>query len=1411
MLRTRISHHEEFSRARFFIHAVRLICLGACFVTIMTRTVSATNLDDTWHVGVAKADITPTEPLRLSGYAVRSKPFTGIDDPLAVRALAMRHNDGRWLVIVSIDSIGLSAQLTDRIMTDVRKTHGLERSQIVLCCTHSHTAPHLTGGLVNLFTEALSEKEQTEIDRYTDRVVSTITGVIASALSSPKQARIEFGESQAGFAINRRVVKDGTATGFGVQDAGPVDRTVRILKATSMDGKSIAVAYQYACHCTSISPELNRVSSDWAGLSATAIEKALPGAIALPIIGCGADANPNPRGTYENAKDHGQELSKSVLNALTKGMTPLPPLDKSVFSYVALAYERPTREQLESQLKSDQPQQHRFAESMLAVWDRMGRIPETYPAPVHLVRFGNELAWVFLGGEVVVDYQIRLLSEVKSAKHVWVAAYTDDVFAYLASERVRREGGYEVDGSMLYYNRPGRWESGTEEVVIGRIKELEQQTRSLDEPRTPAESLALMQVAPGFRLEQIACEPQVQDPINFAFDAKGRAWVVEMGDYPLGGGLGGRIKILEDQDHDGKYETAKIFMSGLEYPAGVYPWRDGAIIACAPEVFWARDTNGDDVADEKEILITGFALGNPQHRVHGFSYGLDHRLHFGIGMEIRQVTTPKNGEALSVAGSDLSLDVDRGSAQLEAGPSQFIRSQDDWGHWFANDNTHPLFHFVFEDRYTRNAARMDGPREQQVFHPASAPEVFPLVRDTDRFNDLFTANRFTSACSGIICRSSGLGPNMSGSVLVCEPVHNLVSRAMLTATGTTFRASRFPQDTASEWLRSEDTWFRPTRVENAPDGTLWIADMYRRVIEHPEWIPEDWQARIDVRAGEGMGRIYRVFADGVTPSPMPDLTQESNTQLIERLADGNSAIRDLAQQQLIFRKDESILPTLAQTSASNDSAFARLHALAVLRATGWLDFKTLQVAMRDRDPRVARPAIRWSEEFPQSDFGPTLGELAKSDAARESADLALQILLTSQHQELDNGMARLVALHPKDEWILRSVRMLPEEQVDRYVSELTGEGQGNKIASTFANAGLDELLAELLPATSEVLRKRLLAQLNSHEPVRPAWHFILASGLQDHSEQLVASDAFQRILKSARQLSSQDNSDPALVEAAVRLLSSRADREHHDDQSLLMQLALESKQERIRQIALDGLQRIGDPAIASELISQWNRLSPQGKSSLIQQLTSNSQWLPTLIDALEQKRLGYADLDPLAVERLLELGDKDLRARCESLLKTLSQELSTKDPARSVVEMLQRFPDKGDRDKGAKIFERHCAICHRDRERQTAVGPNLASLRDWTDQAWLVAILDPNRAVEARYRRVTVATDDGVIRTGLLSAETDQWSELTTADGQRIRIQKSEIEALRETDKSLMPEGFGQFMSPQDLKNLVAYLRAAES
>jgi len=423
--------------------------------------------------GFAKAEITPHEPLRLSGYGNRTEPYTGIDEPLWIRAMVARDAAGPARALVTVDTIGLPGQLVDQIARRLRRRHGIDRPDFVICFSHTHTAPHISGGLTNIFAKPLTDEQRAKSKDYTERLATTLVDCVGRAIADLAPGTLHAAEGRVTFAQNRRVLTDGKWTGFGVNPDGPVDHSLPLLKITGVDGQLRAIIFNYACHCTTFGSDHNRINGDWAGYAVQYLEEAFPGTCALCTIGCGADANP-PRDrerAMQFAQAEGREIEREVKRLLETPMRPITSPLTTRFGYAQLPIERPTVDELKQQLDDQRAQVRNHAQNMLAIHQQQGSLPRTHAAPLQVWRFGDQLAMVFLSGEVVVDYALRLQRELEPLP-VWVTAYANDLFAYVASQRMRSEGGYEVDHSMIYYNLPGRWAEGTEGIFVRRIHEL---------------------------------------------------------------------------------------------------------------------------------------------------------------------------------------------------------------------------------------------------------------------------------------------------------------------------------------------------------------------------------------------------------------------------------------------------------------------------------------------------------------------------------------------------------------------------------------------------------------------------------------------------------------------------------------------------------------------------------------------------------------------------------------------------------------------------------------------------------------------------------------------------------------------------------------------------------------------------
>jgi neutral ceramidase len=436
-------------------------------------------------VGVAVLDITPKNPIRLVGYGSRKTESEGIESPLKARALVIGGDDaalGGPAVIVAVDNCAVGANVTEEVAKRLNNKVGLKRERLVVSSTHTHCGPALTTELDFIFGSPIPADQKARIAQYTGELTDALEKVVLAALGDRSPASLSWGQGQVGFAANRRVLKNGHWVDFGVNPNGPVDHSLPVLKATDASGKVRAVLFGYACHCTTLGGEFNKICAEWTGYACDEIEQQSPGSIALAVIGCGADANPEPRRGLDDAKEHGHSAAREVNRLVKTTLAPLPGRVDARFRKIELPLEpHPDRATLERRSKNTGSEGY-LARTMLERLERGEKLPTTVVYPVQTWCFGDEMAMVFMGGEVVVDYALRLKWEIDQHR-LWIVAYSNDVPCYIPSRRILSEGGYEADLSMVFYGQPARFAPATEDLIIEAIHSI--LPDPFDGPRKP--------------------------------------------------------------------------------------------------------------------------------------------------------------------------------------------------------------------------------------------------------------------------------------------------------------------------------------------------------------------------------------------------------------------------------------------------------------------------------------------------------------------------------------------------------------------------------------------------------------------------------------------------------------------------------------------------------------------------------------------------------------------------------------------------------------------------------------------------------------------------------------------------------------------------------------------------------------
>lgn len=1355
-------------------------------------------------VGVAKVDITPGYAVRLSGYGNRREESEGVAQHLWAKALAIGSDADKPALLLTVDNCGIPEAMRAEVLKRLSKKAGITSERFAISFSHTHCGPCLAGALVNIFSTDVPPAHQSNIDRYSRELTDKLEQVALAALTDRKPARLSRATGAARFARNRRAA-------WG----GPVDHSLPTMFVHGPKGELRAVFASYACHATTLS--FNQIHGDWPGTAMEAMERDHPGTIALIGIGCGADQNPHPRGTVEMATQHGEEIAAEVARLVKGERQPIRGALACREKQITLPLEAlPSRAELEKVATSANQPQAYAARKNLARLDRGEKLATEVPYRVQVWNWGRDLAMMFLPGDVTVDYQLRLKMEF-DASRLWVNAYCNDAPCYIPSRRVLAEGGYEGGLAMVYYDQPAKFASGIEERIIAAAHELMPpdyvaRYRADVPPKSPADSLAAIQTREGLVVELAAAEPFVADPVAIDWDARGRMWVVEQPDYPNGmdGNWkpGGRVKILTDTDGDGRYDRSDLFLEGLPFPTGVTCWRGGVLVCAAPDILFAEDTDGDNKADKVEKLFTGFYTDNYNARINSLTLGLDNWIHGANGLLGGKIRSTRTGLETDIAGRDVRINPDTGELQLVSGVTQQGRVRDDWDNWFGCSNSRWVYHFPLPEAYVRRNPHVPGP-VPSVYLPADAKaaELNAISHVLERFNNPASQGHITSACGLGVYRDELLGAEYAGNAFIGETAHNLVRRYRLDTNGATFKAQRPEGEAEREFFASKDNWTRPVQIRTGPDGALYIVDMYRAVIEHTRWIPADRLAKIDPRAGDTMGRIYRLVPAGVKLRPVRDLTKLDTTALVAALDTPNGTTRDLVHQSLLHRRDSTAIAPLVKLAATSQRPAARVQALAVLDGLSALPEETILHALGDSDARVRRHAVRLCESRAAS--VPKLGEACLKVASDPDFTVRYQLALSLggwSHPEVASTLADMAAAGVNDAWFRAAVVSSSSRCASTVLS---------KMLTLQSSEGRDALIAPLVATAAAFADKaddfeRLLDALAPAPKAKPAaWQMAGLAQLQQalgrrgiQLTSLAGAEKVRPLFAAAHDIATDEKAPLGDREAALRLFG-RGFGDTARELSLLKAL-LGSNQAPVQKAAVAALARISSEGAADAMLAGWPQHPPSLRTQIIGTLLGRDAWALRLLQAIESGVINPAEVPAASRQTLARHSNATVRELSAKLLP-----IGGAGERAEVVKKFQGVADmKGDAVKGATVFKTVCFACHSYIGQGMAVGPDLKAFYNKSASDFVTAILNPNVAVEPRYAAYVVTTKDARAFTGVVANETATSLEVVMPGGMRETVLRSDLREIRAAGISLMPDGLEQAMSAQDMADLIAFLKS---
>jgi len=563
------------------------------------------------------------------------------------------------------------------------------------------------------------------------------------------------------------------------------------------------------------------------------------------------------------------------------------------------------------------------------------------------------------------------------------------------------------------------------------------------DPLSPEQALKSFRLNDDFNIELFAAEPFILDPVDLVFDGEGKAYVVEMPDYPYQPTKGkgaGRIRLLIDTNGDGRIDKSTVFADSLSEATSILPWKGGLIITAAPHILYLKDTTGDFRADTKEVLFSGFFRNNSEAQITCLRFGIDNWIYANNRGQDGEVHFNRKADVapISVRGADFRFRLDRDQFEPETGPGQFGQTIDEWGHRFFTENSIHLQHAVIAWRYLHRhpylpstTAVVNISDHDPVMYQETPPPYWRAER-TNRRNKQYQEQKlsrieyaedhFTGASGGTIYTGDAYPKEYYGNVFTGDVAGNLIHRDLLTLMpdSTRFVAKRGEGEIDREFLSSKDPWFRPANFTVGPDGYLYVVDMYRQHIETPVSIPEDLQTDMDFLRGSDYGRIYRIIPKkGRSAKPaLANLKNMQSAQLVELLASSNQWWAIQSQRLLLERQDASVIPLVKSVFTTHIDPVTRLHALFVLEGLNALDASLVKQAVKDKDPNLRENGLILAENYPE--HLPLIIQATKDSFARVALQATLSLGEFKTHQ-VTPALAAVVEKYDTDRWFRMAV------------------------------------------------------------------------------------------------------------------------------------------------------------------------------------------------------------------------------------------------------------------------------------------------------------------------------------------------------------------------------------------------------
>jgi putative membrane-bound dehydrogenase-like protein len=972
--------------------------------------------------------------------------------------------------------------------------------------------------------------------------------------------------------------------------------------------------------------------------------------------------------------------------------------------------------------------------------------------------------------------------------------------------------------------------------------------------------LATFSLPDEFQLELFAAEPLIADPVDMEIDEDGRVYVVEMHGYPLDTEGSGKIKILKDTNDDGYPDTSIAFADKLILPTSIMRWKNGLLVTDAPDVIYLEDTNGDDVADIRKVLITGFARSNPQHNLNSPLYGLDNWIYLGHessvhtvqyenlfgdrGKEIRYADDPQAPTLPQNAnGRGTRFKPDTHQLEMLSSRTQYGHSFDAVGRYFLVSNSNHIYQEAIPQRYLeRNPDLLGIPTMAFIPEHGNAAEVYPATTHAE--HQLLTdVGVFTSAC-GITVYQGALFPEQYSQVsFVAEPVHNLVHVDKVENNGPIQKASRMFE--GKEFLTSTDPWFRPVNFYVGPDGALYIVDYYRKIIEHPEWMSDEVNNSGELYEGTDKGRIYRIVPKQKSKGPDfmgRKLLDKSNADaLIKNLASPNYWWRINAQRLLVDAKPVSAVPSLENVINESSIEVEQIHALWTLHGMDALRNEILLKALSTKNTGLLLNALRIAENRMND---PRI-EDALIILPSQNTEIIFQLLLSLGNSENPKAIVRrrnLLLDHVNDTWIQMAaltakklnsvvlwndlaayfsshpvskeaddlfnrlgmllVRQGHQEKINEIMNQalLTKSDHKQTLSSTLQGAmsGPDYKAKDELRERLQPLLPKIVDAfvLAKEEDEHSAWKSILLF-LRQSAKPLDIRDGAHKLFVIVKDKNNTTEKRSAALEVLAALSPGYPDVNYAD-------FVHPQQPAELQATALQILSKqMPDIQFSEFIVKNWKYFTPELHDESVNLMTENNIRIAALLEAIEKNSIPATAIGWGRSVHLMTNEDVTLKNKARKLLDQFKLD---KEKIQEKFEGVENVI--GDVVNGKKVFEVNCAVCHQvSTQWGKDFGPDLSSIRNQTKRSILVQIIEPNKAIADGYEFWTVKNRLGNSYAGIIASESSNAITIKMLDGKRITIGREDITEITSSAISAMPEGLGNQINKEEMIDLLEFLR----